>query len=260
MVGDVSCELRVHVSGHGGSAISCCWISPSMRTSSWAALGDAAGTPSQLCPQEQRVPERHCQLLGCFWWIPPGSPFPQQVNMLWVTFTLSICQPPADQGTLTLVKPVWAGDFVWMLTVLYSWGLWIHQVYQSPEPSSLWEHSTDLPSFVPSLLFAGCSFCKNVHRYLQRPFIQTHTRGSLYSLVPFLYATLRAKKEIGPSLWQTPGAVCFISLSCCHCLYSLCHHFLVLHLRVAYLLSVSPALVTWQTHWSMMHHGMHHSF
>lgn len=202
MVGDVSCELRVHVSGHGGSAISCCWISPSMCTSSWAALGDAAGTPSQLCPQEQRVPERHCQLLGCFWWIPPGSPFPQQVNMLWVTFTLSICQPPADQGTL--VKPVWAGDFVWMLTVLYSWGLWIHQVYQSPEPSSLWEHSTDLPSFVPSLLFAGCSFCKNVHRYLQRPFIQTHTRGSLYSLVPFLYATLRAKKEIGPSLWQTP--------------------------------------------------------
>lgn len=149
-------------------------------------------------------PWEHCQLLGCFWWLPPGSPFPQQVNVLWVMSTLSICQPPAVQGTQALVKPAWAGDFAWMLTVLNSLGLWIHQVCQSPGSSSLWEHSTDLSSFVQSLLFAGSSFCKNVHRYLQRPFIQTHTRGSLYSLVPFLYATLRAKKETGPSVWQTP--------------------------------------------------------
>lgn len=207
MVGDVNCELVfLFLSGHGGSAISCWWLPPSMCTSSWAVLGGAAGMPTQPCPQEQRVTGRHCQLLGCFWWIPSGSPFPQQC------ICCGLCPQKAPSSLLQtqehrpLVRPACAGGFVGMLSVLNSLGWWIHQVCQSPEPSSLWEHSTDLLSFVQSL---NCCFPVPISVRMFTGTCRGHSSkltqgGSWYNLVPFDYVTLRAKKVKGPSLRETP--------------------------------------------------------
>lgn len=110
---------------------------------------------------------------------PLREPFPQLVHVLWVMPTEITCQAPADQGTQTTGE---ASMCCWLcvdsecsefIGFVNSSGLPISRAQQSLGKV----HRLAPPCPVFRLLFSGSNLRKKVHRYLQRPFIQTHTRG-----------------------------------------------------------------------------------
>lgn len=88
------------------------------------------------------------------------------------------------------------------------------------------------------LYFSGSNFYKNVHRYLQRPFIQTHTRRIFVQASAFCICHFEGKERDRPKYVADTkelkqwGATCFIYFSCHHCL-------LLLLLVASHLLPVS---------------------
>lgn len=121
--------------------------------------------------------------------------------------SLSIFQPPAGQGAPTTGE----ASMCWGLCVDAECPEFIGLVDSSGLPVSRAQqalgtlHRFALLCPVFRMSFSGSSFCKNVATGTCRGHSSKLTPvGSLYNLVPFVYAALRAKKEIGPSLWQTP--------------------------------------------------------
>lgn len=186
--------LRV-LFGHGGVAIS-------TSTSLWAATGDVV----KFKDEPRHIPRSRGSHRGTasFWAALGESPW-------WALFLIMcICgpvdfvhvkHPPASwvqtKGHSPLLIPACAGGDLVALSIFSSLVLWIQWVCQSPEPGS-WETSTDFSSLSALLLFLFLHECSQV---LIEPIRANLCKGgSLYHLLPILYATLRQNREIGPSL------------------------------------------------------------